>query len=201
MFCIVSYHGNRESFRGNELLGLKALSLTELRYITKFQIGLKKFRRLCQFQFDSPFILDEWGRQRKLSKITTLNHGSTIWHRSRPGMARTYGKFCKGSANENLKWTLWKGDAGISLLRKLHDEMEISIISGKFPLYGYMYNNKELPPYLPSPRTNDIDRLCLFVCLFFLLFRYIFWIMPFYVLVCHFLRNYHICVSFHLSTS
>ena len=143
---------------------------TELLYITKFQTGLKKFRRLCQFQFDSPFILDEWGRQRRLSKITTLNHGSTIWHRSRPGMARTYGKFCKGSANENLKWTLWKGDAGISLLRKLHDEMEISIISGKFPLYGYMYNNKELPPYLPSPRTNDIDRLCLFVCLFFCFF-------------------------------
>lgn len=48
-----------KSFRGNELLGLKALSLTELRYITKFQIGLKKFRRLCQFQFDSPFILDD----------------------------------------------------------------------------------------------------------------------------------------------
>lgn len=94
-----------------------------------------------------------------------------------------------------------KGDAGIYLLRKLHDEMKISIISGKFPLYGYMYNNKELPPYLPSPRTNDIDRLCLFVCLFFLLFLYIFWIMPFYVLVCHFLRNYHICVSSHLSTS
>lgn len=60
-----------------------------------------------------------------------------------------------------------KGDAGISLLRKLHDEMEISIISGKFPLYGYMYNNKELPLYLPSPRTNDIDRLCLFVCFFY----------------------------------
>ena len=94
-----------------------------------------------------------------------------------------------------------KGDAGIYLLRKLHDEIKISIISGKFPLYGYMYNNKELPPYLPSPRTNDIDRLCLFVCLFFLLFLYIFWIMPFYVLVCHFLRNYHICVSSHLSTS
>lgn len=48
-----------KSFRGNELLGLKALSLTELRYITKFQTGLKKFRRFCQFQFDSPFILDE----------------------------------------------------------------------------------------------------------------------------------------------
>ena len=93
-----------------------------------------------------------------------------------------------------------KGDAGIYLLRKLHDEMKISIISGKFPLYGYMYDNKELPPYLPSPRTNDIGRLCLFVC-FFLLFLYIFWIMPFYVLVCHFLRNYHICVSSHLSTS
>ena len=63
-----------------------------------------------------------------------------------------------------------KGDAGIYLLRKLHDEMKISIISGKFPLYGYMYNNKELPPYLPSPRTNDIDRLCLFVCFFFFCF-------------------------------
>ena len=45
----------------------------------------------------------------------------------------------------------------------------------------------------------SIDYVCLFV--FFLLFLYIFWIMPFYVLVCHFLRNYHICVSFHLSTS
>ena len=59
--CFVSFPTMEieKSFRGNELLGLKALSLTELRYITKFQTGLKKFRCLCQFQFDSPFILDE----------------------------------------------------------------------------------------------------------------------------------------------
>lgn len=73
-------------------------------------------------------------------------------------MARTYGKLCKGSAKKTSYELYEKGDAGISLLRKLHDEMKISIISGKFPLYGYMYNNKELPPYLPSPRTNDKDR-------------------------------------------
>ena len=144
-------------------------------------------------------------RWMRTSKKAFKDHNTEPWvHHMAPKSAWNgthLWKFCKGSANENLKWTLWKGDAGISLLRKLHDEMEISIISGKFPLYGYMYNNKELPPYLPSPRTNDIDRLCLFVCLFFLLFLYIFWIMPFYVLVCHFLRNYHICVSSHLSTS
>ena len=80
-----------------------------------------------------------------------------------------------------------KGDAGIYLLRKLHDEMKISIISGKFPLYGYMYDNKELPPYLPSPRTNDIGRLCLFVCLFFFCFFFT------YSGSCHFT---YLCVIF-----
>lgn len=59
--CFVSFPTMEieKSFRGNELLGLKVESLTELRYITKFQTGSKNFRRLCQFQFDSPFILDE----------------------------------------------------------------------------------------------------------------------------------------------
>ena len=39
-----------------------------------------------------------------------------------------------------------KGDAGISLLRKLPDEMNISIICGNFLLYGYMCNKKKLQP-------------------------------------------------------
>ena len=37
-----------------------------------------------------------------------------------------------------------KGDAGISLLRKLRDEMNISIICGNFLLYGYMCNKKKI---------------------------------------------------------
>ena len=94
-----------------------------------------------------------------------------------------------------------KGDAGIYLLRKLHDEMKISIIPVsslcmaiciKIKNYRYIFS-------LQEPMIS-IDNVCLFVC-FFLLFLYIFRIMPFYVLVCHFLRNYHICVSSHLSTS
>ena len=94
-----------------------------------------------------------------------------------------------------------KGDAGIYLLRKLHDEMKISIIPVsslcmaiciKIKNYRYIFS-------LQEPMIS-IDNVCLFVC-FFLLFLYIFRIMPFYVLVYHFLRNYHICVSSHLSTS
>ena len=94
-----------------------------------------------------------------------------------------------------------KGDAGIYLLRKLHDEMKISIIPVsslcmaiciKIKNYRYIFS-------LQEPMIS-IDNVCLFV-FFFLLFLYIFRIMPFYVLVYHFLRNYHICVSSHLSTS
>lgn len=39
-----------KSFRGNELLGLKALSLTELRYITKFQTVRRSSRNKFSFK-------------------------------------------------------------------------------------------------------------------------------------------------------
>lgn len=88
----------------------------------------------------------------KLDEITTLDHTGPTGEKCDNLLGHTWHKlmkFCldrkQGETSSNHSKKEYE-DAGISLLDKLYEEMKISVICRDFPLYGYMYNKKELSP-------------------------------------------------------
>ena len=111
-------------------------------------------------------IKDSFGKHLLKSKETIqLDHAGPTGPPYNNVLGQKWHRLMKKSVERELEKTSSddsdEEDAGISLIRKLHDGLEISIVSSDFHLYGYMYNKKELSP-VTYFWQGDADAIAMF---------------------------------------